>query len=72
MMVAFLSAISLLGLSGENYSYGVQFNLMYIGLIIGTPIVAYVYLPIFYELQTMSVFEVIKKIYITLLLNKIG
>lgn len=58
MMVAFLSAISLLGLSGENYSYGAQFNVMYMGLILGTPIVAFVYLPVFYDLQTMSVFEV--------------
>lgn len=57
-MVAFLSGLSLLGISAENYTYGAQFNLIYIGFILGTPIVAYFYLPVFYELQTMSVFEV--------------
>lgn len=58
MMVSFLSGSSLLGISSENYTYGSQFNLIYIGLILGTPIAAYFYLPVFYELQMMSVFEV--------------
>lgn len=58
MMIAYLSAISLLGGSGENYSNGAQFNVLYIGLFVGTPIVSYFYLPVFYELKSMSVFEV--------------
>ncbi|XP_044595593.1 putative sodium-dependent multivitamin transporter [Cotesia glomerata] len=61
MMIAYLSAISLLGSSAENYSYGAQFNVIYIGLILGTPIVSYFYLPVFYELRTMSVFEYLEK-----------
>ncbi|XP_034947358.1 putative sodium-dependent multivitamin transporter [Chelonus insularis] len=61
MMIAYLSAISLLGISGENYSYGAQFNLIYIGLILGTPIVSYFYLPVFYELKMMSVFEYLER-----------
>ncbi|XP_063977408.1 putative sodium-dependent multivitamin transporter [Diachasmimorpha longicaudata] len=61
MMVAFLSAISLLGSSGENYTYGCIFNLIYGGLGFGTPIVAYFYLPVFWELQVMSVFEYLER-----------
>lgn len=58
MMIAYLSAIALLGSSGENYSYGAQFNVIYVGLLLGTPIVSYCYLPVFYELKMMSVYEV--------------
>lgn len=59
MMVSFLSGIAMLGISGETYTYGSQFFLTHIGFIIALPIVAYFFLPVFYELNTMSVFEVI-------------
>ncbi|XP_057329009.1 putative sodium-dependent multivitamin transporter [Microplitis mediator] len=61
MMIAYLSAISLLGSSAENYSHGAQFNVIYVGLILGTPVVSHFYLPVFYELKIMSVFEYLER-----------
>lgn len=58
MMVSFFTGSSMLGCSSETYVYGAKFNFSYIGLILATPIVAYIYLPVFYELKTMSIFEV--------------
>lgn len=58
MMVSFLSGIAMLISSGETYTYGSQFFLVHIGFILATPIVAFFFLPVFYELNTMSVFEV--------------
>ena len=58
LMVTFISAIALLGISAENYIYGTQFNVEFLGLIIATPVVLYLYLPVFFELKTMSIFEV--------------
>ena len=59
LMASFMSAITLLGVSSENYMYGTQFMIINISYIIGTPIVAYVYLPVFYHLRVTSVYEVI-------------
>ena len=59
LMVSFMSAITLLGISAEIYTRGTQFTMWYAGFAFGTPIVAYCYLPVFWELQTKSVFEVI-------------
>ena len=58
LMVSFVSAISILGISAEIYAYGAQFVVHYIGIILATVIVAYFYLPVFFELNTMSVYEV--------------
>lgn len=58
LMVAFMSAIAMLGISGENYIYGSQFTVVNIGFSLGTPIAAYFYLPVFFKLQNMSVYEV--------------
>lgn len=59
LMVSFMSAITLLGISAEVYTRGTQFTMFYVGFAFGTPIVAHFYLPVFWELQTKSVFEVI-------------
>lgn len=59
LMVSFISAIALLGISAENYTHGTQFTVHLLGSLFGTPVVAYFYLPVFFELNTMSVFEVI-------------
>jgi len=44
----------------ENYSYGTQFVMINISYGIATPIAAYGYLPVFYELQATSAYEVIQ------------
>ncbi|KAH9414402.1 hypothetical protein DERP_014423 [Dermatophagoides pteronyssinus] len=57
LMASFMSAITLLGVSAEVYFYGAQFILINISYIIGSPIAAYVFLPIFYKLKLTSVYE---------------
>lgn len=58
LMVSFMSAITVLGISAETYIHGTQVTLLYLGGFFGTPIVLYLYLPVFMELNTMSVYEV--------------
>jgi len=59
LMASFMSSITLLGVSSENYSYGTQFLVINFAYIVGTPIAAYFYLPVFYKLQNTSAYQVI-------------
>lgn len=59
-MATFMSAISLLGVSMENYQFGTLFLVMNLGYGLGTPIAAHLYLPVFFKLQATSAYEVIK------------
>lgn len=61
LMASFMSAITILGVSKENYSFGTQFIVINISYIISTPIVCYLYLPVFFRLQNTSVYEVSNK-----------
>ncbi|XP_011494612.1 PREDICTED: putative sodium-dependent multivitamin transporter [Ceratosolen solmsi marchali] len=63
LMVSFVSAISILGISSEIYTYGMQFVMYYNGMIMATLVVSYVYLPVFFKLNTMSVYEVNNSLY---------
>lgn len=58
LTVSFMSAITLLGISAETYTHGMKIVQLYLGGLFGTPIVLYLYLPVFAELNTMSVYEV--------------
>lgn len=58
LMASFMSAITLLGVSMENYSYGTQFVAINLSYGLATPIAAYFYLPVFFKLQKMSAYEV--------------
>lgn len=60
LMASFMSSITLLGVSSENYLYGTQFVVINLAYIIGTPLAAYFYLPVFYKLQNASVYKVLK------------
>lgn len=60
LMASFMCATAMFGLSAENYLRGTQFVIINLSNIIGTPIVAYVFLPVFYKLGNMSVYQVIK------------
>ncbi|CAG2100176.1 unnamed protein product [Medioppia subpectinata] len=57
LMASFLSAISLLGVTAENYMFGTQFLVINFAYLLGTPIVAYVFLPVFYKLKVVSIYE---------------
>lgn len=61
LMVSFMSAITLLGVSSENYIFGTQFVVINISYIIGTPIVCYFYMPVFFKLQATSAYEYLEK-----------
>lgn len=58
LMASFMSAITLLGVSSEIYTHGATFVLINLSYIIGTPIAAFVFLPVFYELKLTSVYQV--------------
>lgn len=58
LMVSFLSAVSLLGVSSENYVYGTQYAIVNLGYVIATPFAAYLYLPVFFKLQATSAYQV--------------
>lgn len=58
LMASFMSAITILGVASENYMYGTQFVIINIGYIIGTPIAAFIFLPVFFQMQATSAFEV--------------
>nr|CAH7751224.1 unnamed protein product [Callosobruchus chinensis] len=45
LMASFMSAITLLGVSSENYTYGLQFIVINLSYGIATPIAAYLFLP---------------------------
>lgn len=57
LMASFMSAITLLGVSSENYYYGMQFVVINISYGIATPIITKLYLPVFFGLQKTSTYE---------------
>jgi sodium-coupled monocarboxylate transporter 8/12 len=59
LMASFMSAITLLGLTSENYMYGTQFIVINLSYIVGTPIAAFIFLPVLFHLKLTSVYEVL-------------
>jgi len=66
LMASFMSAITLLGVSQENYSYGTQFVMINFAYVISTPVAAYIFLPVFYGLQSASVYKYLDRRFGTL------
>jgi len=61
LMASFMSAITLLGVSMENYSHGTQFIMINLSYLLSTPIAAYIFLPVFYHLQSASVYKYLEQ-----------
>ncbi|XP_004531110.1 putative sodium-dependent multivitamin transporter [Ceratitis capitata] len=61
LMTSFMSAVTLLGVSMENYQYGTMFVLINLSYILSTPVAAYLILPVFYRLKTASVYEYLEQ-----------
>ncbi|XP_011686235.1 PREDICTED: putative sodium-dependent multivitamin transporter isoform X2 [Wasmannia auropunctata] len=61
MVASFLSAIALLGISAENYTYGTQYVVINVSYLLGTSIVCYGFLPVFFKLQATSAYEYLEK-----------
>lgn len=58
ILVSFLSAITLLGLPGEIYTYGTQFYVTVIGYFIICSVVGTVFIPMFRRMNITCVNEV--------------
>ncbi|KAF2884191.1 hypothetical protein ILUMI_21973 [Ignelater luminosus] len=61
LMASFMSAITILGVSSENYTYGFQFIVINISYGLFTPVAAYLYLPVFFRLQATSAYEYLER-----------
>ncbi|XP_076293739.1 putative sodium-dependent multivitamin transporter [Lasioglossum baleicum] len=61
LTVSYLSAVSVLGVTSENYVYGTQYAVINLAYGLATPFIAYFYLPVFYKLGTTSSFEYLEK-----------
>lgn len=55
---SFMSAITLLGTPAEIYQYGTMYWLVVLAFFLVMPATNYLYMPIFYELQVTSAYEV--------------
>ncbi|GFU03877.1 putative sodium-dependent multivitamin transporter [Trichonephila clavipes] len=61
LMVSLRSASSYLGVPAENYLYGTQYVMLNLGYALGTPVAAFIFLPVFYKMQGASAFEYLEK-----------
>lgn len=61
LMASFMSAVTLMGVSMENYQYGTIFIVINLGYGLVTPVAAYLYLPVFWKLQTTSAYEYLER-----------
>ncbi|ELU18115.1 hypothetical protein CAPTEDRAFT_94045, partial [Capitella teleta] len=65
LFASFISAVAILGITAEMYTYGTQFWLISFGFVALIPMTAHVYLPVFYNLKLSSIHE-----YLELRFNK--
>lgn len=61
LLASFLSAIGLLGIPVEIYTYGTSYWSMVLAYIIVMPMSAYIYLPVFYSLNLTSAYEYLER-----------
>ena len=59
LLVTFLSAITLLGVPSEIFTYGAQYMVVLISYILPTATAAIIFVPIFHGLRLTSAHEVI-------------
>jgi len=60
MAVSYVHGVILLCATAENYVYGTQIVGLILSYFLTAPIVCYGFLPVFFKLQMMSVYEVSK------------
>lgn len=58
LLASYLSAITLLGVPSEVYTYGIQYIVLILSYFILVGVGAYIFLPMFYHLQVVSSNEV--------------
>lgn len=57
LMASFMSSIAMLGLPADVYQYSTQVAILNVAYIVGTPIAAYLYLPVFFQLKNVSAYK---------------
>lgn len=58
LLASFMSAITLLGTPAEIATFGTLYWMIWLSYCLVIPVSAYVFVPVFYELELTSVFEV--------------
>lgn len=61
LMASFMSAITLLGVTNENYAFGTQFMIINLSYAVATPAVAYLFIPVFFRLESPSAYAYLEK-----------
>ncbi|XP_047739797.1 sodium-coupled monocarboxylate transporter 1 [Hyalella azteca] len=61
MMVGTISPITIMGNIGEMYAYGTQLWIMDVGLALGMVVVAEMFIPIFYPMHMVSLYQYIEQ-----------
>ncbi|XP_014473632.1 PREDICTED: putative sodium-dependent multivitamin transporter [Dinoponera quadriceps] len=61
MMASHISAITMLGISGESYIFGASIVILYVAGGLGIPLIVYCYLPVFFEMKVVSIYEYLEK-----------
>lgn len=59
IVASWFSGVALLGTSTEIYVYGTQYSFILIGILVMGIFMHFVVIPVFYDLQVVSMFEVI-------------
>ncbi|XP_065280064.1 sodium-coupled monocarboxylate transporter 1-like [Dermacentor albipictus] len=71
MMASFLSAIAILGVPSESFIHGAQYMVNFIGVIVGIVLAAHVFLPVFYEMDMISVNQYLERRFNSVLIRKL-
>ncbi|XP_069191853.1 sodium-coupled monocarboxylate transporter 2 [Procambarus clarkii] len=61
LIASFMSAITLLGIPSEVYQFGLSYSLCSFSYMLVMPAAAYLYLPVFHELQVISAYEYLER-----------
>ena len=64
VLASFVSSIAILGTPAEVYTFGFQYWMQSLTSFISVPIMAWVFLPVFYNLRLTSSYEVVRKEYL--------
>ncbi|XP_037573952.1 sodium-coupled monocarboxylate transporter 1 [Dermacentor silvarum] len=70
MMASFMSAIAILGIPAENFLYGSQYMVNFIGIIIASVLAAHVFMPVFYDMEMISVNQYLEKRFNSVVIRK--
>ncbi|EEC08754.1 sodium-dependent multivitamin transporter, putative [Ixodes scapularis] len=70
MIASFLSAIAMLGVPAENFVHGSQYLMNTVGVVVGIVLSAEVFMPVFYDMEMISVNQYLEKRFNSVVLRK--